>query len=211
VRKVRVVLAEKSLPYELIPVNPFQPPEGFLRRSPLKKIPVLVDASDGDETVIPDSSVICSYLEQQHPETSLYPAAARSRARALWLEEYSDGGVTPVAGPGVFQAIVLRQLRGEAPDVERANETLQAGLHPYLDYYERELGDREFFVEDRLSIADIAIASPFVNLAHAGAVVPSQRWPALAAFLERMHQRPSFASAIAEETMFHRPVDLSWS
>lgn len=210
VRKVRVLMAEKSIPYELAPVNPADPPEGFRQRSPLGKIPVLVDDRSGEEVAIPDSSVICSYLEQQHPETPFLPTDAVERARALWLEEFMDGGFTPVAGPGVFRAVVLRQMGGKEADVERANQTLEA-LSPYLDYLEGQLGNGEYLVGDRLTLADIAVASPFVNLSHAGARVPDGRWPKLAAFLGRLHARPSFAACIeGESPFFHRPVALSW-
>ena len=52
----------------------------------------------------------------------------------------------------------------------------------------------------RISIADIAIASPFVNMRHAGFAPPRKRLPKLRGFLERMWQRPSFKKSIEEET-----------
>lgn len=211
VRKVRVVLAEKGLQHELVPVNPAQPPAEFRELSPLGKIPVLQHEADGSTVVVPDSSIICDYLEHLHPEPRLVPSGAAGRARTLWLEEHVDGGLVPKLGPSIFRAIVIAQLMGEEPDVEGANRALREDAPPLLDYYERELGDREHFVGDRLTLADIAIASPFVNLAHAGARVPAKRWPRLAAFLERMHARPSFANCVAEEGAFRRPVELDWA
>jgi len=211
VRKVRVVLEEKALPYTLVPVSPFDPSEEFLERSPLRRIPVLADLSGTEEVVIPDSSVISDYLEHRHPEPSLVSKDPATRAQTLWLEEHADGGFIPKVGPAVFRAVVLNQLQGKEPEIERANTCLREEAPSFLDYYENQLGDGEFLVGSQLSLADIAVASPFVNLHHAGCEVPSDRWPRLAAFLVRMMERPSFKSCIEDETMFHRPVELSWS
>ena len=64
---------------------------------------------------------------------------------------------------------------------------------------QKELGSKEYFVGNRLSIADISVASPFVNLRHAGYPPDAKQFPKLAAFVERMHSRPSFKACIEEE------------
>ena len=201
VRKVRVLLAEKGLDYELQQVNPFAPPEGWREISPLGKIPAL---KDGDR-VINDSSVICAYLERRFPKPALYPGDDFDHARALWFEEFADGGIVPVAGAKVFRPLVLKPLMGgkaepDPADLEVAERTVAEELPPLWDYLERELGEREYLVGNRLTIADLAVASPFVNLRHAGVAPERKRWPRLRAFLERMHGRPSFKKLIDEET-----------
>lgn len=201
VRKVRVALAEKGLDYEHESVNPFAPPQGWRAISPLGRIPAF---RDGDR-VINDSSVICAYLERRFPEPALYPSDDYQYARALWFEEFVDGGMIPVAGPRVFFALVMKPLisgKGvvDPADEKEAERTVAEDLPRFWDYLEGELGEREFFVGDRLSIADIGVASPFVNLRHAGVAPERRRWPRLRAFLDRMHGRPSFAKLIADET-----------
>jgi glutathione S-transferase len=54
-------------------------------------------------------------------------------------------------------------------------------------------------VGDSFSVADISMASPFVNWGYAGEHVDAGRWPRLTAFLERVHSRPSFAPLLEEE------------
>ena len=73
VRKVRVVLAEKGQDYKLEPVNPFAPPPEFLKISPLKRIPVLLDTDLPEPNTLPDSSAISDYLEHKFPKPALYP------------------------------------------------------------------------------------------------------------------------------------------
>jgi glutathione S-transferase len=199
VRKVRVALAEKGIPYTHDPVSPFAPPEEFLAISPLKRIPVLRDDSEGPNATLPDSSAICAYLERKHPTPALYPAQAFAYGRALWLEEYADSDFIATAGGGLFRPIVVSRLMKQEPNQALADDTWANKMPRFLDYFEKELNGRAHFIGDTLTIADIAVASPFVNSAHAGYWPDAARWPALVRFLKTMHARPSFAASIAEE------------
>ncbi|MFQ5514223.1 MAG: glutathione S-transferase family protein [Myxococcota bacterium] len=196
VRKVRVALAEKGIEYELDPVVPFNLPEEFLRISPLGKIPVL---REGDFT-LPDSSVILSYLEQTHPEVPLYPSDPRERARALFLEEYADTRLVESALPVFRERVVHRRFLKRDCDEDAVQKALSKSLPPVFDYLESQVtSDEDGIVGGRFSVADLAIASPFVNLMEGGERVDAKRWPRLASYLERIHARPSFKELIAEE------------
>jgi len=193
VRKVTVTLIEKGVAFEQEMINPFDPPDGFRDLSPLGKIPVL---RDGDR-LVNDSSVICRYLDRLHPDPSIYPSDAFDSARAEWIEEFIDGGLFPVAGPKVFFPLVLAPLlQGKEPDEERAARAVAEELPPFWDYLDHEIGDREFFVGDALSIADITVASALVNLRLAGVRPDPGRWPSLNGFLKRMHGRNSLRQTI---------------
>ena len=98
VRKVRVFLAEKGIAYDLEPVMPMNVSAEYRKISPLGKVPAF---RDGDRTLA-DSSVICAYLERTHPTPALYPADPYDYARALWFEEYADGGLAPIMGAKFF-------------------------------------------------------------------------------------------------------------
>ena len=195
VRKVRVVLAEKGLSYEHDPMVPFGVSDEYKRMHPLGKIPVLVDG----EKVIPDSSPIGVYLEKTHPDPALYPSDAYELARALWFEEYADAGfingtIVPfqerILGPVFFKR------EGDEAKVETAlNETLPE----HFDYLERELGDNDWLIGNRFSIADIATGTQFVSFSHGRAAVDAKRWPGLAAYVDRVFARPSFKAIIEEE------------
>lgn len=197
VRKVRVVLAEKGLDYEHEQVNPFAGPPGWRDISPLGKIPAF---KDGDRSLC-DSSVICAYLEKRFPTPALYPTDPYDYARALWFEEFMDGGVVPVVGPKVFFPLVLQPIfsGGQAPSAEveaLAKKTFEEDAAPLFAYLEKELGDRDYFVGNQLTIADIAVASIMVNPWLAGFAPERKRFPKLRAFLDRVWSRPSFKKVI---------------
>ncbi len=206
VRKVRVALAEKGVDYELESINPFAAPDNFREISPLGKIPAF---RDGDRTLA-DSSVICAYIERTHPSPALYPADAYDYARTLWIEEYMDGGFVPVAGSKVFLPLVLTPLMcGKPADEAEPLRVVAEELPTSFHYLEAELGDNEYFVGGQLTLADISVASPFVNLRHAGVAPERARWPKLRGFLDRVLARPSFKACIEEESpIFGKRAEL---
>src|SRR5499426_607882 len=98
-QKVRIVLAEKSLNYDLLAVdltqNEHRRPD-FLRLNPFGRVPVLVD----DDTAVYDSTVINEYLEDEYPEPPVLPAVGSSalRSRARMFEDFADTSFTPQVG-----------------------------------------------------------------------------------------------------------------
>lgn len=200
VRKVLVYLAEKEIPFENVPVNPFSPPDDYREISPLGKIPAL---RDGDKTLA-DSSVICQYLERKHASPAMYPSDDYDYAQALWIEEFIDGGFVPKAGGNVFFPLVVAPKMMQQPVTDEvraaAEKSLSEEIQPMWAYLESEIAGKDFFVGNTLSIADIAVASIHVNLYHAGVDVDATTLPNLARFVQTMHARPSFAALISEET-----------
>ncbi len=187
VRKVRFALAIKQIAHEQIPVIPFAKTDEFLALSPLGKIPVY---QDGD-LIIPDSSVIIDYLENTCPDPSIYPKDAAQRAQTLFLEEYADTNLGSALGTTFFQRFVRKNFFKEEPDEAAIEKSINEELPPCLDYFEAQIGGQDYLVGGTLSIADISVASPFVNFKIGGGSVDSSRWPAMSAYLARIWGLPA--------------------
>jgi glutathione S-transferase len=196
VRKVRVVLAEKGITYDHDPIVPVNVSAEYKRISPLGKVPAYRDG----ERALADSSVICAYLERVKPQPALYPSDPFDYARALWFEEYGDSGLAPIMGPKIFfQKIVGPRFFNQPTDEAVVAKAVGEELPPLFDYLESQLGNGDALVGGRFSIADIGIATQFVNLRHAGFGVDAKRWPKLARYVAAVHARPSFKTLIDEE------------
>jgi glutathione S-transferase len=191
-----VALREKSIPYELDPIFPFNVSDEYKKMSPLGKIPCYTPREGVN---IPDSSVIVAYLERTNRNNPLYPENAEDFARALFLEEYGDSALVAALGTVFFQRIVGPRFLGQPTDEKAIANALEKQIPPLVTWLDEQIKGREFFVGDRLTIADIAIASPFVNFMHAGGTLDAGKYPHLAAFLDRMLNRPSFKELIDEE------------
>jgi len=86
VQRAAIVLAEKGLPFQRVPVDLAAKPAWFRAISPLGKVPLLQLRRDGGDAVLFESAAICEYLEDTTP-VPLHPAdpIARARHRA-WME-----------------------------------------------------------------------------------------------------------------------------
>lgn len=200
VRKVRVTAKEKNLEYEHVHVDPFKKPDDFQALSPFGRIPAFKDGND----ILADSAVICCYLEAKYPEPSLYPSDPYLKARTLWFEKFGDYELAPAATFGVFRNRVLMRLLGQSCDENAVADTLENKLPPLLNYLENELGGNEFIVNNQLTVADISIATHFVNMGLGGEKIDATRWPSSAAYVERILARPAFAELVEKEQAFVR-------
>jgi glutathione S-transferase len=198
VRKVLAFAAEKGIEVESKPVGLGSEDPEFREASPFGKIPGF---RDGD-FAISDSSAIISYLDAVKPEPNLIPADPKARARTIWYEEFADTILCACGAKMFFNRIVAPRFLGRDGDLAAADAAEANELPPLLDYLERVMPESGFLVEDRLTLADIAVATPFANLRHLGLDLDEARRPKLAAFAAQMLERPSFKQYVDRESAF---------
>ncbi|WP_109356475.1 glutathione S-transferase family protein [Sphingorhabdus sp. EL138] len=194
-RKTEAILALKGLDYDCVAINIMAMPDWYLEISPLARIPALRDMSIGTEGTagtIADSSAMCGYLEKKCPQPAAYPDDPFLYGRALWLEEYADSVLAMNGGGGVFRPIIFSAMSGKEPDLETARKTWNEKLPPLWDYLEGQLDGRQYFLGDRLSIADIAIAAQLMQTDLIAGPPDAGKWPGLVAFLEAMNAQDVF-------------------
>ncbi len=197
VRKVLAFAAEKGVAVELKQIGLGSPDPDFLSASPFRKMPAF---RDGDFTLA-DSSAIVTYIEALHPDPPLIPAEPRARGRTIWFEEFADTILMPVVGKIFFNRVVA-PLIGRDGDEAAAARAEAEELPPILDYLETQVPDDLHLVGGAITLADIAVATVFVNLDHAGAKLDEARHPKVAAFARAILGRPSFAELIGKERRF---------
>ena len=199
VRKVLAFASEKGIDLELRPTGINDPDPEFRRVSPFRKMPALLDGDYG----LADSSAIVHYLDALHPEPSLIPREPRALGRTIWFEEWADTLLCACGAKMFFNRIVAPHFLKRDGDLAAADAAECDELPPLLDYLEGQIPASGFLVDDRLTLADLAVASPFVNFAHMKLVL--KRWPGTLAYVETILARPSFAPGIArEKALFER-------
>ena len=195
VRKVRVALAEKGIPFDLVPLFPQAQDEDFRKISPVGKIPAFKDGDKG----FSDSSVILLYLEKTRPQPALLPSDPYEYARALWFEEYADSAMVNVFGPKIFfEKFVAPRFFNREPNLEIADKAMREEVPPILAYLESQLTG-EWLAGHQFSLGDISVGSQFVNFFIAGGTIDPQKYPKLARYVARVHERPSFKNCIEED------------
>ncbi|MGH7780246.1 MAG: glutathione S-transferase family protein [Candidatus Binataceae bacterium] len=184
-QKVRIVLAEKSLTYDLVTVDLAggeHRKQEYLRLNPFGRVPVLVD----DDTTIYDSTIINEYLEDEYPEPPVLPAIGVSalRSRARTFEDFADTSFTPQVG-----RLISEVAKPEGERDQNRIQRLHQGVEGVLIYLDQQLQGQQFLAGE-FSVADIAFAPRLLVLPHLG-IDTIGNHAQVDAWLKRMQERPS--------------------
>jgi glutathione S-transferase len=182
-QRVKVVLEEKKLPFEIVPIDlrkGEQKTPQFLKLNPYGKVPVL---TDGD-TVLYESCIINEYLDEKYPNPPLMPADLGKRAKARILIDY---GLAHLDGP--YQKLRQELMKDPKEQSEPVIEAAKNDLRKLLQRFENEIGDQPYLLGE-FSLADADLITRFTRLEGFG-VLPDPSLPRLSKYLERMKERPS--------------------
>lgn len=201
VRKVLAFANEKSIEVELVAAGMGAGPPEFKLASPFGKMPGF---KDGD-FLLCDSTAIITYLDALRPDPNLVPLEPKARARTIWFEEFGDTIAVAAMGKMFFNRIVAPRLMGRDGDLAAADEAERSEVPPILAYLENIIPASGFLIEDRITLADLAVASPFQNYFLAGGKLDAATYPKTAAYVEAILARPSYAPMIAAERAMFAP------
>jgi len=187
-RKVRVVLAEKKIPFQLQVENPWAPDSAVSTYNPLGKVPVLV--LEGGVSIF-DSRVIVEYLDHASPVSNLIPAEHKSRMAVRGIEALSDG---------VTDAAVALFLERKRPADKQSDDWLilqEKTLFRGLEALAEALGENTWFLGNGMSLGDIACGC---TLGYLDLRFPEIEWrtahPNLAKLYDKLMTRASFKDTV---------------
>ncbi|HEY4340464.1 MAG TPA: glutathione S-transferase family protein [Steroidobacteraceae bacterium] len=225
--KVRFALAEKRLPWtghyiDILAGEQFAPE--FLAINPKGVVPVLVH----DGVVIPESTVICEYVEEIFPEHPIYPPSPLERARVrIWTKAVDEelhpacSAITYIvshrhtilrSGAGSFEEFLSKGASEGTAARSLKWQYIQEGLAApgaadkirlydvYLHKMEQVLRGQPWLVGTDFSMADIAVA-PYVNRLAALAMEGmwvGGRLPHVENWFGRVRSRPGFESGFIQ-------------
>ena len=186
VRKVRVVMAEKKLDFQLLNEDPWNA-DIVLKANPLGKVPCLV--MEGGEAVF-DSRVIVEYLDTLSPVGKLIPPTGRERIEVRTWEALADG---------LLDATLLARLEatwaGRTPEqrcqawidrqMSRVDTTLKA--------MSQGLGEKPWCHGNAFTLADIAVGCALGYLDFRFEHIAwREQYPNLHKLSDKLATRPSF-------------------
>jgi glutathione S-transferase len=153
-RRVRIFLAEKGIevPRQQVDIMAGEHKSGAISKlNPFERLPIL-ELDDGQ--VICESLAICRYFEAVQPDPPLFGAGALDQAMVeMWQRRVEQSLFMPVAF--AFRHGHPRMAHLEVPQVKEWGEANLARIPKMLDYFDGELGRRQFMAGDRYSVADI--------------------------------------------------------
>ncbi len=119
----------------------------------------------------------------------------------MWFEEFADDLLGGAVVTMFFNRAMARRF-GREPDLAAADKAEAERLPRALDYLEAQIPASGFLVDDRLTLADIAVASFFANLGHIGVKPDPSERPKTAAYVSSILDRPAFQALLETERAF---------
>jgi len=181
-RRVRIALAEKQIPHELVLVD--MPArrhreQPYLSLNPYGRVPTLEE----DGFVLFESTAILNYLEATHPRPALVPADARGRALVDMHMKLCDLQLTRYAGTIIFPKRFLPKEKWNSAAMAEA----KAEIEKHFAILDKQLAGKTYLVGEQFSLAEACYA-PFVEFLPLMEITPPG---AVAAWCDRLLKRPS--------------------
>ena len=193
-RKVRLVLSEKRLPFELKIEKLAERRPEYLALNPANTVPMLLEENG---LSIPDSAVICEYLEEAYPDAPLLGRTLAERVEVRRLVAWFDGKFATEVTRNLLHEKVIKRLVGRGNPDAAALRAGYANIAPHLEYIGWLAETRKWLAGPSLSLADFAAAAHLSALDYIGDIdwslsPPTHDWYA------RMKSRPSFRAILGD-------------
>jgi len=189
--RVRLVLAAKGVSYELVPVDPTNPPEDLLDLNPYHSVPTLVER----DLVLYSASVVTEYLDERYPHPPLMPVDPLSRARLrLAMLRLEHEWVPHV------QSIQY----GNKSQVEAGRKRLKELVLGSLPLFKAF----KFFLNPEMSLADCALAPIIWRLPALGVQLPKEAKP-IEDYGQRIFRHPGYARSMTPEERALRELPVA--
>lgn len=197
-RKVRLLLAEKGVTYDLIRESPWEMRDEFLDLNPAGTTPVMVSENGNGQTVtLIDSQAICEYFEETVEQFPLIAGSAASRAEIRRLVAWFDQVFfADVVAPLLHERMKKRILHRAPPEAGTLREAMKRA-NTHLDYIDYLLDHRSWVAGGTMSLADVAAAAHISVADYLGGIDweghrMTKRWYA------GLKSRPSFRPLLSE-------------
>lgn len=182
--RVRMVLEEKKIPYELKEENLSNPSAELLSLHPQGLVPLLIHEVEGKKQIIYESSIITEYLDESFPEIPLMPHAPQDRAQVRLWTYWCNSLFKPD----------LDLYKYELPNLTSEEVSqLTDRLHSHFSKWNQALQSQSYLVANQLTLADIHLF-PFARqfLAAKPQFPGIENYPRLLEWLNQMINRPTF-------------------
>lgn len=182
--RVRIVLAEKGVTYDLEDIDPENLTEEVSELTPYQSLPVLLDR----ELVLYESKVMMEYLDERFPHPPLLPVYPVTRAQSrLWMHRIEKDW-SPL-----LDAIVANR---DASVVAEATKELKDSLTAVAPIF----SEKPFFMSDEFTLVDCCLAPMLWRLGYYGIKIPNTRQTKpLKEYMERLFDRESFQESLTEQ------------
>ncbi len=194
-RKVRLLLSEKGVAYDLVRENPWERREGFGSISPAYRTPAIQNPERGIS--LADSRAICEYFEETVDKTPMINGTAVNRAEIRRLVALFDENFhADVTDPLLDERMRKRLFYRSPPDSKRLRDAMRLA-DEHLYYIDFLIDNRPWLAGATMSLADLAAAAQISVADYLGGIDWSNHEQARS-WYSVFKSRPSFRPLLAE-------------
>jgi len=193
-RKVRLILKEKNLDFELKIERTWERRPEFLALNPAGEVPVLIEP---DGSVLSDSAAIAEFLEEVYPDRPLIGLEPLQRAETRRLVAWFDVKFNAEVTQNLVEEKMTKRLLGQGQPNSATIRAGSANLRHHLDYIGWLVERRNYLAGDHFSLADIAAAAHLSAVDYLGDV-PWDSFESTKDWYARVKSRPSFRPLLAD-------------
>ncbi len=194
-RKVRLLLGEKGVGYDLVRVNPWERKDEFIDLNPAGQTPVLVEMNKN--ITLLHSAAICEFFEETVDQAPMISGTAVNRAEirrlVSWFDEQFYGNVV---APLLHERMQKRLVQRASPDAAHLREAMK-NANVLLDYVDWLLDHRNWLAGATLSLADLTAAA-HISVADYLGGIDWRSHEATKSWYSGLKSRPSFRPLLSE-------------
>ena len=156
-RKVRLLLAEKGIGFELWRENPWDLRDDFVTMNPAARTPVA--RNEERQITLVDSRAICEFFEETVDKNPMINGTATTRAEIRRLVAlFDENFFGDVTGPLLHERMKKRLVYRQSPDSRVLREAMKLA-HEHLEYIDYLIDTRPWLAGATMSLADLAAAA----------------------------------------------------
>jgi RNA polymerase-associated protein len=181
--RVKMIIAEKSAPADIIEISPQNIPQDFLEVSPHGIFPALIDR----DLILTEPSIIAEYLDERFPHPPLLPVypVARAKTRLMRLKIEQEW----------FSLANTINTSTNASQVKQAKKALLDSLISFSPVF----ASLPYFLSEDFSLLDCCVGPLLWHLSKMGSVIPSPHEAVFNAYMKRIFERPCFRASLNYE------------
>jgi stringent starvation protein A len=177
-QRVKIVLAEKGVNFDVVYIDPEEPVEDFIEINPYGNLPTLVDR----DLMLNQSNISMEYLDERFPHPPLFPVSPVAKAKSrLMIHRIEQDWYS-----------LIKIIESNSKEADKAREDLINQLLSLMPIFK----EMPFFLSEEFSLVDCCIAPLFWRLPQYGIVLPEKAKP-LYEYADRIFARHSFQSSLS--------------
>ena len=185
-QRIKMVVAEKSVPADIIEVNTLHLPEELLSVNASGILPTLVDR----DLVLYEPSIISEYLDERFPHPPLLPVYPIARAKTRLMMSRIEREW--------YSLVKIINNSTSPTEVKQAKKSLGDSITSFAPVF----SGMPFFLSEEFSLLDCCIAPLLWQLPKLGIVI-SPQFQAIHEYAKKLFERPSFSASVSQHEFEH--------